>query len=78
MTRQTSNVERIVDWLVSHSGLEAPELDVPSVPEPMPQAQATTVTDPIPEPDGEDSDSTCSDLTDDLDTDEATPLSTGM
>lgn len=81
MTRQTSNVERIVDWLVSHAGLEAPELDLPSAPEPVPQPQATTViasvSSPRPEADDEDSESSGSDVSDDLDSGEATPA-TGM
>ena len=76
MTRQTSNVERIVDWLVSHAGLEVPEVDVPAAPEPPPQAQATPAPDPTAEcVADEDSDSTSSDSGDDV---EEAVSATGM
>lgn len=70
-----------MDWLVSHAGLEVPELDVPAVPEPTPQAQATPVaaaiSDPRPDDADEDSDSASSDSSDDIEIDEAGPV-TGM
>ena len=79
-TTQSSNLERLVSWLLDHANLEVPEVNPPSVPAPAPAsapappaAAPPTVNKPAVREtavDGSDSSSDSSDYSDDEEEDE--------